>query len=583
MSIKVYTPGWFALFNVYALNAIVAAFFPIHFPGFLNHGRGGGCVAHGRIRESLVREVIIVLTLLSLLPSPAFAAVNIPITVNVSEAVNVTGTPQIAVDVGGATRYATYTSGTGTSALTFTLTPQAGDVDLDGVTVSSPIGLNGGTIKDTKGNPLSSLAFTPPNTANIKVNYPSLGMDFVYDADGRYTLNGTPYNDLPSFLTAAGGSFTRTSIGTYYDSTGTLQTAASGAPRFDYDPVSHAAKGILIEEQRTNYLLYSHTFSAANWSLSGTSKTLVSDTAPDGSTNTVYEIAVPASGTSKSISQGLTTNQTGYVASIYLKAGTSTGANVGLYNGTTLSWGNPSSGATGKILSGPGTIVVHPNAVGGSLFKVTGLSTTDWTRVQIVVPSFSTNRLYIYPNDSGSQTIGDSVKIWGVQVELGSFATSYIPTTTTTVTRAADILTVNTGLWYGSGAGTLSSQGIQMSGASTNGSTAEIWQDTNNKISCRTGTNYYMLGGVNQAVFTLNLTQNSLQKQAISYNTNDFAATKNGSLVGTDSSGNLIASPSFMRVGNTDGNASYYYNGWVQKVKYYPARVSNTQLQLMTQ
>lgn len=515
-------------------------------------------------------------------PAPAYATINIPFTINVSEIVNVTGTPRIPVDVGGTTRYATYTSGTGTNTLTFTLSPQAGDVDLDGVTVSSPIDLNGGTIKDTKGNN-ATLTFTPPSTTNVKVNYPSLGMDFIYDSDGRYTLNGSVYNDLTALLTASGGSFSRASIGTYYDSTGVLRTASSGVPRFDYDPVSHAAKGILIEEQRTNYLLYSHTFSAANWALSGTSKTLVSDTAPDGSTNTVYEIAVSASGTSKSTSQGLTTNQTGYVASIYLKAGTSTGANVGLYNGTTLSWGTPSSGATGKILSGPGTIVVHPNRVGGSLFKVTGLSATDWTRVQIAVPSFSTNRLYIYPNDYPIQTIGDSVKIWGAQVELGSFATSYIPTTTATATRAADILTITTGSWYGSGAGTIASQGIQMSGASLTASTAEIWEDTNNKISCRMTWDYYMLGSVNQAVFSMGLTQDVLQKQALAFDTNNFAAAKNGSLIGSDTSGTLITSPSFMRIGNTDGNASYYYNGWIRAVKYYPARATNAQLQLLTQ
>ena len=226
--------------------------------------------------------------LICCLAFPAYAALNIPITVNLSETVNVTGTPQIAVDVGGTTRYATYTSGTSTNALTFTLSPQAGDVDLDGVTVSSPIQLNGGTIKDTKGNSLASLAFTPPNTANVKVNYPSLGMDFVYDADGRYTLNGTPYNDLSSFLTAAGGSFTRASIGTYFDSTGTLQTAASGVPRFDYDPVTHAAKGILIEESRTNFFLHSDQLNSTDWSHGAASSlTANAGTAPDG-TNSAF-------------------------------------------------------------------------------------------------------------------------------------------------------------------------------------------------------------------------------------------------------------------------------------------------------
>jgi hypothetical protein len=72
-------------------------------------------------------------------------------------------------------------------------------------------------------------------------------MDFTNGAAGRYTLNGTVYNNLTSFPSATVGSFTRASVGTYYDAAGVLQTATSGTPRFDYDPTTHAAKGILVE------------------------------------------------------------------------------------------------------------------------------------------------------------------------------------------------------------------------------------------------------------------------------------------------------------------------------------------------
>lgn len=185
------------------------------------------------------------------------AAINIPFTINLSENVTVTGTPRIAVDVSGNTRYATYTSGTGTNALVFT--PDDWRCR-SGWRCFLPLSNSmAKTTKDTAGND-ATLTFTPPNTSGIKINYPSLGMDFTNGTSGRYTLNGTVYNDLSSFLTALGGTFVRNSIATYYDSTGILQTASANTPRFDYDPVTHAAKGILIEESRTNLQKASEEF-----------------------------------------------------------------------------------------------------------------------------------------------------------------------------------------------------------------------------------------------------------------------------------------------------------------------------------
>lgn len=203
---------------------------------------------------------------LQFLPTSGWATTSIPFTITMNEAVTVNtggGTPRIAVNVGGITRYASYNAGTGTSTLTFTYSAQAGDLDLDGVTLSSPLDLNGGTITDLNGNPETDLTFSVPNTSGVKVDYPSLSMDFVYDADGRYTLNGTAYNDLSSFLGAAGGTFTRNSAATYFDSSGNIQTAAINQPRFDYDPVTHTPKGILIEEARTNQAYYSNN--PASW------------------------------------------------------------------------------------------------------------------------------------------------------------------------------------------------------------------------------------------------------------------------------------------------------------------------------
>ena len=52
-------------------------------------------------------------------------------------------------------------------------------------------------------------------------------------------------------------SFTRASTATYTDITGTIQTAAINVPRFDFDPVTHAPRGLLVEAVRTNSLLNS--------------------------------------------------------------------------------------------------------------------------------------------------------------------------------------------------------------------------------------------------------------------------------------------------------------------------------------
>jgi hypothetical protein len=123
--------------------------------------------------------------------SPVLAATGIPFTINVDDTVIVTGTPRIQIDVGGTTRYATYTSGSGTSSLVFTYTMVSGDVDLDGVILSSPIQLNGGTIRDAVGNN-AVLTFTPPDTSGVIVNatVPS-GYTVAFGADTVTNANKT--------------------------------------------------------------------------------------------------------------------------------------------------------------------------------------------------------------------------------------------------------------------------------------------------------------------------------------------------------------------------------------------------------
>ena len=78
---------------------------------------------------------------------------------------------------------------------------------------------------------------------------------------GGAIVNASPTLDL-DFTTGALDpriTFTRASTATYFDSTGVMQTAATNAPRFDYDPVTHVLRGLLMEDTRTNLLLNSAT------------------------------------------------------------------------------------------------------------------------------------------------------------------------------------------------------------------------------------------------------------------------------------------------------------------------------------
>lgn len=513
------------------------------------------------------------LILLTTIPcTAAQAAITIPLTVTLSENVNVTGTPRIPVDLGGTTRYASYTSGSGSNTLIFTLSPQAGDVDLDGITITPSIDLNGGTMNDMAGN-AAALTFTAPDTSGIKINYPSLGMDFIYDADGRYTLNGTAYNDLASFLAATGGSFTRASIGTYYDSTGTLQTVSSGTPRFDWDPVTHTAKGILIEDSRTNIIKASENFSGTGWTLDGA--VLGSGgTSPNGSSNAT-SIAVGTGNNRLYVfdNSGVTGSK---VFSIYLKSGAGSVIKI--------------TPVGGQSPNGTTTVDLSTNTLSGTNPSAQLINSgSGWYRVSIplsVTVASGNSTYWVISN------LGSSVFIWGAQLEQGAFPTSYIPTTSAAVTRAADSLIIPASGWFALGAGTLDLE-------------AEIFGNTAGSFGIgigSSGSNYLALPyvsttGTPSSFFyraagagpNLNgspvLSFNTLFKIAGSYSApNDSASfAKNGTLSATGSGISALSSATNLYLASSPINSTAITPGHYTKVRYFPLRVSDAQLQLLTQ
>ena len=171
----------------------------------------------------------------------------------------------------------------------------------------------------------------------------------------------------------------------------------------------------------TNLLLRSEEFENAVWVKQGSPTIIANNTlAPDGTMLADRIINVNGS-TSVGVYQAVFLPSGQITFSIFLKAYTTTSAVLGAYATSFLT-------GSATILSGPGSIS------GTNLFTVTGLSTTEWTRISYTVTSPSaTASLYVYPETTGAGS-GRSIFAWGAQVETGSVANSYIKTTTSSTT-----------------------------------------------------------------------------------------------------------------------------------------------------
>lgn len=118
------------------------------------------------------------------------AGQNLDFTVNTSENVTVNttgGTPRLALTLGATTRYASYHSGSGTSALLFRYTVQTGDLDADGIGIGSALEANGGTLLDTFGNAMTTTLNSVADTSAVLVDAvaPTVASVSV-PADGTY-------------------------------------------------------------------------------------------------------------------------------------------------------------------------------------------------------------------------------------------------------------------------------------------------------------------------------------------------------------------------------------------------------------
>lgn len=224
--------------------------------------------------------------------------------------------------------------------------------------------------------------------------------------------------------------FTRNSSATYYNERGVLQTVRNDQSRIDHDPSTGECKGLLVEEQRTNLLTYSEDFTNADWFIANLLVVPNSGISPNG-TMTADKIIPDTSNTYHLIQDYGVTTSGSATMSIFAKAAG--------YNRISLRESNiTGNGALFDLSTG---IVVTTNnatatitAVGNGWYRCTATITwgTSYAWGAFVGNNAAST---VFPTFAGNNT--DGVLIWGAQLESGSFATSYIPSSVSFTSRAS--------------------------------------------------------------------------------------------------------------------------------------------------
>jgi hypothetical protein len=358
-----------------------------------------------------------------------------------------------------------------------------------------------------------------------------------------------------------------------------LPTGATinSAPRITHDPTTGRRLGLLVEEARTNLLLQSEDF-ATTWTNVQSSDNTNVAVAPDGTT-TADALVDTVNSAPHNIGQNVAglAGSTNYTFSCYMKKGSKDFSAL-IFN-PNASWGTGNAasayfdlvnGTVSTTSFATATIQALPN--GWYRCTATALTAASPGTVALRVASSLTGNTQTYTG------VGDeAIYVWGAQLEVGSLATSYIPTTTTAVTRAADIPTITSGLDTSRIRTLYAEFASPASGA--RGIVSLNDNSANNRFGLSTsGTDplaVAVTGGVSQASIDAGtVTADQISKLAARFNADDFAASFNGGAEVIDTSGTM---PTVDRIMLGRSQANEYLNGPITRLIGWDRLVYNTQ------
>ena len=393
----------------------------------------------------------------------------------------------------------------------------------------------------------------------------------------QFYKDGNLYQDVPPFVAEDSTmrfTVSRNTTATRVNSSGLIASVASGVPRIDW--LGQSCPALLVEASGQNLVLRSEAFNVSGtWTLvtggTGVNPAVTANAviSPDGTQNAETVVFNRGAGNTISdqstLEQMLTLAASGtYTFSVYAKATT--------------------SGDVGK------QIFLRAGGA-GSLIAYT--LTSSWVRLSRIETSIASGSNLVQIGSRGGFTADNSVSVdlWGAQVETGAIPTSYIPTTTGAVSRAADVISASGALvsgLIGQTEGTIYAEFVTRVTAGTAAKRVLTISngDDGNRISIGKAADDSLIGliltgGVTQALISTAANQSGTFKMALAFQANDAVLYINGVQIGTDNSLTMPTGFNRIDLGQNAGNASQF-NDRIRAAAIYTTRLSDDQLANLT-
>jgi hypothetical protein len=403
---------------------------------------------------------------------------------------------------------------------------------------------------------------------------------------------------------ASSGDFnvTRATTATRFNSAGLIESVASGVPRLDYFTSGGTAgcPALLVEPSAQNVARFVNQMTGQDLPAASGGLTITTGStdflAPDGASGSITKyVGGAASGANQQayyVGGNITASASGvHTFSLFVKAGATNPLNFcaigfALYTGASGTFTSYFSLASGTALTSGANIQDY----GNGWYRLTSAPYT------IAAGDLAGQLTFNFASSSGSLSFAASGALnltaytWGAQMEAGSVATSYIPTTTGSVTRNADVINLSGAVsgCIGQTEGTMYAEVVNTLQTSySEGYVARLFADANNEVWIRKeggGNTYTVRWRANSQNTTfLNVAvPNGVSKIAFAYKSGDTALYLNGSQVGVTNTDvrSFAIGPNSVAIGSTSTGA--YFNDRIRAAALYTTRLTNAELAALT-